>query len=133
MPMMKKYRFSLLWSLLIVLACLIDLRPVMEDMPSFFGIDKVVHFVLYFILTAIYIWEFNAHQWKGNIADAKKLFWRCLLISCILGGLIEYLQGLTSYRGLDEMDLVADIVGALFAYLFYCIQLLKPKNNNETN
>lgn len=128
-----RFSFTLIWTGLIFLACLIDPSPMVEDLPPMFGIDKVAHFVLYFVLIGLFLWEYNARRWKGNKKDAKKLFWFSLLISCILGAVVEYLQSLTAYRGMDEMDLVADIVGALFAYLFYCIQLLKPQDNNEEN
>lgn len=128
-----RYSFSVIWMLIILLACLIDPRPLTEDLPNIFGLDKIAHFVLYFVLTALIIWEHNGRRLQGKLQESKKLFWIILIISCVLGALIEYLQGLTSYRGLDEMDLVADIVGALFAYLFYYILLFKNKNTHEKN
>ncbi len=126
-----RYTFTVLCALAILAACLIDLRPFEEDLPKIFGIDKVVHFVMYFVLTYIFLWEYDRRQWRGDIRNAKKLFWLSLLVSCVYGGVVEYLQSLTSFRGMDEMDLVADILGAMFAYLFYIINILKPQKHDE--
>lgn len=126
-----RYSLSIIWTSFIVLACLIDPRPLTQDLPPIFGIDKVVHFVLYFVLIFLFLWEYNGRIWQGKLSQAKKMFWFTMLIACMLGLGLEYLQGLTAYRGMDEMDLVADIVGALFAYLFYFIKLTQHKQDEK--
>lgn len=126
-----RYSLSILWAIIVLAGCLIDPRPFTEDLPPIFGLDKVAHFLMYFILAGLFLWEYNHRQFKGEASKAKQLFWAILLISCIYGGLIEYLQGLTSYRGMDEMDLVADVAGALFAYLFYFIVIINTKKDDK--
>ena len=126
-----RYTFSVLWMILIVLACLIDLRPIADDLPKVFGLDKVVHFFLYFVLTFLFLWEHNHRQWRSKAKASMKLFWLTVLVCGIYGGLIEFLQSLTSYRGMDQMDWVADIVGGLFAYLLYYVFNFKAHDDSE--
>ena len=69
--------------------------------------DKAAHFLTYFILVG---WFVQLYQ---------KLSSRIIiLISAIaLGMLIEFLQGMTTYRSFDFADEMANSIGALSAFI----------------
>ncbi len=74
---------------------------------SYAHTDKIIHFILYFILVG---WFVQLYQSLSS---------RLLILAgaIALGMLIEYLQGMTSYRSFDYLDGLADGIGALCAFL----------------
>ncbi|MCU7799246.1 MAG: VanZ family protein [gamma proteobacterium symbiont of Lucinoma myriamae] len=69
--------------------------------------DKAVHFLSYFILVGWFVQLYPKLSSRISI-----------LISAIaLGMLIEYLQGMISYRSFDFADEVANSIGALSAFI----------------
>jgi len=69
--------------------------------------DKAVHFLSYFILVGWFVQLYPKLNSRISI-----------LISAIaLGMLIEYLQGMTSYRSFDFADEIANSIGALSAFI----------------
>ncbi|MBQ9200855.1 MAG: VanZ family protein [Bacteroidales bacterium] len=126
---LPRFTLTVLWTIVIVVACLINLSDIPDEVPTFEGMDKVVHFLFYFVLSLVFIWEYH-HRRNLFRSDGRelRLFTLTLLLTAILGGGIEYLQSLTSYRGAEQTDLTADLAGALFAFLFYYIVALYRKN-----
>lgn len=129
---LPRYSLTVLWAVLIAVACLVDFSDMPDELPAFEGMDKLVHFLMYFGLSLLFIWEFRR---RGRLfaTDGRelRLFTCVLLLAALWGGLIEYLQSLTSYRGAEQMDLTADVAGALFAFLLYYIVALYRKNNHH--
>jgi VanZ family protein len=78
-------------------------------------IDKIVHFLLYFILVG----------WFTQLYRSTKLYLFILLAAISLGLSIEYLQGMTAYRSFDWLDALANSIGAGCAFL-----LAKTELNN---
>ena len=69
--------------------------------------DKAAHFLTYFILVG---WFVQLYQKLGSRI--------IILISAIaLGMLIEFLQGMTTYRSFDFADEMANSIGALSAFI----------------
>ena len=89
-----------------------------QGAPSFVGIDKLVHFILYGLLSAVIY--FDTHKFSKTIS-AHKLFWIAFTVSTALGGLVEIAQGLFfETRSAEWGDFVFDFLGALFAsYLMF--------------
>jgi len=69
--------------------------------------DKVVHFLMYFILVGWFVQLYPKPDKRIQI----------LIAAILLGMLIEYLQGMTSYRSFDFIDEIANSIGALSAFL----------------
>ena len=89
-----------------------------EGAPSFFGIDKLVHFILYALLSVfIFIDTKNYVQ----LFSLSKVFWVAFVGSIVLGGVVEIMQGLFfATRSAEWGDFVFDFFGALLAsYLIY--------------
>ena len=82
-------------------------------MPSVFGSDKLHHALAYF--ACMFAWG----QWFTRPVPRLKL----AIIFIVMGALIECLQGLTSYRSFEWLDMLADAVGVTLAWLVLTVQL----------
>lgn len=92
-----------------------------KDLPesNVIGIDKVVHFIFYFVLCFLYTAIFNSKQ---TIRVISLIAFVCIAF----GFLIECIQGLfLQDRFFDLYDVLANSTGAIFASFYY---LLKMKN-----
>ena len=82
-------------------------------MPSVFGSDKLHHALAYF--ACMFAWG----QWFTRPVPRLKL----AVVFIVMGALIECLQGLTSYRSFEWLDMAADTVGVTLAWLVVTVQL----------
>lgn len=120
--LLKRYLLTLLT--LILILYLTFFKPV-GHMPkvNITGLDKAVHFVMYFTLCAVFWFE------TFRITLKPKPFLMAMLavvIPVVFSGAMEYLQyRLTSYRTGDLIDFVFNTVGVLVA-LFFSIFVTKP-------
>ena len=82
-------------------------------MPDVPGSDKWHHALAYFV--CMFCW--------GQLypLTAKRL--KLAIIFIAMGALIECLQGLTDYRSFEWLDMVADAVGVMLAWLVISVQL----------
>lgn len=111
------------WSVIIVIASLNssdNLTEIQFDIP---GLDKVVHFVMYGVLSFLLLWAV-----EKTIRNSLKL-WNLLLIvllSSSFGLLMEILQKtMTSVRNFDIYDIIANIIGVLLGCGVYVLRF-KP-------
>ena len=82
-------------------------------MPHVPGSDKWHHALAYF--ACMFFWG----QWY--VAPAQRL--KLAIVFILMGALIEFLQGLTDYRSFEWLDMVADTVGVVLAWLVVTVQL----------
>ena len=82
-------------------------------MPDVPGSDKWHHALAYF--ACMFCWG----QWY--VAPSQRL--KLAIVFILMGALIECLQGLTDYRSFEWLDMVADTVGVVLAWLFVTVQL----------
>lgn len=74
------------------------------------GADKYVHFIFYFVLTALLILNLLS---KFNF---KKAVWFSVISAVIYGIIIEVLQGVvTNYREPEILDIFFNSLGCIFA------------------
>ncbi|MCD7900930.1 MAG: VanZ family protein [Bacteroides sp.] len=109
----KKYPISI--AIILVVIYLSFFKPpsinLSYEIPFF---DKIVHFCMYFGMSGMLWWEF-----LRNHRDGRNL-WHAWIGACVLpilfSGIVEILQEtLTSYRGGDWFDFLANSLGALCA------------------
>lgn len=103
----------LLWLAIICYALFIPAKdlPVKPflNIPHF---DKMVHFVLFFVLCVLLLRPFKRIQLKYYILSP--------LISLILGALLEFSQhSLSKTRSSDIHDFIANAAGIITAVVFY--------------
>jgi VanZ family protein len=121
MKFIISYWKSLIWTSIILFLSLTK----GENLPHpswliFPHIDKVVHFILYFVFSLVLIHD-TIHYSKIQLK-----YWQIILISVSIvigiGGFLEILQRIPSiHRSNDFFDFLANSVGAVIASFLYRI------------
>jgi len=86
-------------------------------------IDKLAHFVEYFILGALLVRAFANSSDKANF---KMILLLSILIAAAYGALDEFHQRFVSGRSPEIFDIISDIIGSLFGAL---VSLHKEKGS----
>ncbi len=104
----KNYKFSIIWAVIILIGCTIKVDLPHDEDPTKFHIphaDKIVHFGIFFILSALIGFE------KKILKTSDKI--KIILIGTVYGILIEIIQYFIPWRGFDYFDMLADSIGAI--------------------
>jgi VanZ family protein len=122
------YYKSLILFLLILIASVLPTKEIEHTgwitMPNF---DKFVHFAMYFIFTAILIYD--VLKSSSEITRLKSYLFS-ISVAIIYGGSIEIIQGsLTQTRVADIFDFLFNSIGAVMALVFWLF-LKRPKSQN---
>ena len=84
-------------------------------LPLFPGADKVAHLLAYGTLALTVLWFFGK---KGKERMVQTLFFT--LLFCLLYGVSdEFHQSFIPHRSVSGLDIMADVVGAMFVALFW--------------
>lgn len=105
--------FALIYSLALLCVSLIKINE--GSLPiKFHNADKVFHFFAYFGLALLWLYYDITRIGK---ADHRRSLWICAL-AVVFGIIIEILQReLTSYRGFEVLDILADTFGVVLAFM----------------
>lgn len=116
----------LLIGILIFIGTCIWQHEQMPEMPEGLPWDKLVHFGMFFLLSAVSMYDYHRlHKGKPNIF--RWVFWGFVL-PVIYGAIIELLQENFFSRSAELGDWIADILGSLTATILAIIILRKRKN-----
>lgn len=120
--LLKRYILTLLTLILILV--LTFYKPVgIERTDTVIEIDKVVHFLMYFALCAVFWYESFKITLKP---DMRLMALFAVIVPAIFSGVMEYLQYLlTSYRTGDFDDFVFNTIGVVAA-LFFSLFVTRP-------
>ncbi len=119
----KKYPFSI--ALILVVIYLSFFKPPSLDIPKFPELDKVVHFLMYAGLSGVLWLEFFRNHKKDNM-NVRHAVIGAVVCPILFSGLIELGQEyLTTYRGGDWLDFMANTLGVMAATLV-CWYILRP-------
>ena len=111
--------------LIFVVTCLLKPDDI-PGMPQGIPWDKIAHFGMFFMLSAVIMYEYNRIN-NSNPPLLRWVFWG-FVIPVLYGGAIEILQEfLFSYRGAEWGDRIADTAGSLTATLM-AIFILRRKS-----
>ncbi len=106
--------FSILLTAVVLYLCLAP-QPVKS--PGFFsfpGADKVVHGIMFFALTAVYLFDCRKMKHPRPISGAGTVM--IGIAAILLGGAIEVVQELMALgRSMDPLDWLADACGVVCA------------------
>jgi VanZ family protein len=112
----KKYPFSL--TLLLLVVYLSFFKPPTPDISLFEGFDKFVHGCMYAGLSGVLWLEFLLN-YRNKALPVRHALIGAVTLPILFGGLIELgQQYLTTYRGGEWLDLLADIGGVALGSLF---------------
>lgn len=115
--------------LIFALTCLWDGRSA-PQLPSGVPWDKVVHFVMFFTLSAICFIDYYL-LWNRNPTVLKWIFW-CFVIPVLYGGAVELMQKyFFPPRSGDWMDFYADLLGSLTATMLALIFLPRKRKQKK--
>lgn len=121
MSFILRYKFTFVLTFIILYALFMPSSQVPS--VSIEGLDKLVHFFMFFTLISCYYFEFIAYH--EHLPSFLKVF---LLGGCF-GLFTELIQGFfTASRAFDWMDLVADSIGVVLGGLFMCFVFTYLKN-----
>lgn len=110
---LKKYPFSFLTVSAVIY--LSFFKPTASSLPEIPNLDKLVHFCMYWGVSGVYWIEILRASRKKRIS-LPQTWLKAFLGPVLMSGCIELLQEfLTSYRGGDWNDFLANITGALVA------------------
>lgn len=117
-------------SVIFIGTCLMGADSV-PDMPRGIAWDKVAHFCMFFLLSAVSLFDYyKMHESQPSIF--RWVLWG-FLIPVIYGGGIELLQKyIFTSRSAEWGDWIADILGSLTAAIFAIIYLQK-RNKSRNN
>lgn len=105
---------TVMWAFFILLLSVIPGKDLPES--NLIGIDKVVHFIFYFILCFLYTSVFNVQQ-------SIRMILLIAFVCIAYGFLIECIQGLfLQDRFFDLYDVVANSMGAIIASAYFFIK-----------
>lgn len=117
---MKHYIWAVLWAGVVVVLCGLP-SGATDEVPTFPGIDKLVHTGFFFVFTVLLY--YGAIRRLGTFRPSWRISVRVVFVSCLFALFTEYLQWkIFTYRSAEAWDLFADAVGtgmAVFAYLLF--------------
>lgn len=114
------------WKSLIIVFVILYLsvmkQPSNENLVLFEGIDKVVHFCMYFGLSSM-LWIDHLIKYKGNY-KIRHLLFGAVLMPIAWGGAMEIAQEVfTPDRACELADFAANTSGVLVASLCFAVFL----------
>jgi len=108
------YGLSCVVTLLILYLSITTSVPMEDKVPRFEGMDKVVHFFLYALLSLAICRDF--FRQSVSFSSRKMIIW-AIILPIAYGGLIEILQEAFFYpRTAEWGDWIADILGVFAGY-----------------
>jgi VanZ family protein len=118
------------WKSIGITACILYLSfapaSTFQSIPTFENEDKLIHFLMYFGLSAVLLFDYTrANKSKNTTNPVFVLI--CLVYPSLLGGLIEILQQMYFGRSASWFDFIADCSGVLSGWLI--MKLIVKKFN----
>ena len=107
----RQYLKSIIWALIILYLSLFNINDneTLKELLFPYS-DKIAHLGVYGIFTLLLL--------KDHTKKGKQLL--PLIIPILYGILMEFLQySLTEYRSMEMLDILANTIGALSAWLIY--------------
>ena len=100
----------------------------MPEMPGGVPWDKIVHFGMFFVLSAVSLFDYyKLHD--GEPSRIRWIFWG-FVVPVIYGAAIEMMQKyFFSYRSAEWADFIADVLGSLTATVIAIIYMNKKKKS----
>ncbi|WP_294078851.1 VanZ family protein [Proteiniphilum sp. UBA5384] len=115
--------------IIFIVTCLVTPSQ-LPVMPEGIAWDKVVHFSMFFFLSAVSLVDYYRMH-KGKPSMCRWLFWG-FLIPVIYGGIIELLQKyFFASRSAEWGDWIADMLGSITATFIVIIFLKKHRYSKK--
>lgn len=131
MKTLLRYTFLPFLTVLIIFIATCLLTPTnMPSMPEGLPWDKLVHFGMFFTLSAVSLIDYYRMH-SGTPSKIRWIFWG-FVIPVIYGGVIELMQKyLFASRSAEFADWIADILGSLIATVVIVIFYSRQQANKK--
>ena len=117
---LKHQYLAIIWAIIVLVLCDMPIDKVAKEVPTFEGLDKLVHTGFFFVLTVLLF--YGKIRQQGSYTFRILTIIKILIITASLGGIIELLQWkVFTYRSAELWDFVTDMVGVgmgIFGYIF---------------
>lgn len=97
---MKKYKYSILWAILMLAGCTLKLNSNINPEQLFPYQDKAIHFCIFAVLGFL----ITVENRKARI--------KTIIICTLYGATIEIIQSFLPWRSFEVLDIVSDSLGA---------------------
>jgi len=126
--LISRYRITLISCLIILILSFIKIPDATaESIINLNGFDSLVHYLLYFAVSFILLYEKNNKINQTTLKFITLLKFIPLIVIVLVGGLIEFIQPLVSPRTTEIDDFIANILGILTGIISYYFFHLKFK------
>lgn len=125
---LKYQKWAILWAIVTLVLCNIDLSK--QEGPGLFfvGFDKLAHLGFFYVLTILLF--YGKIRYQHNYSFRSLTIFKVIMISVVVGGGIELLQWkVFTYRSAEWWDFICDMIGCLMGVFSYV--LLHLSNYNE--
>ncbi|MDQ8004269.1 MAG: VanZ family protein [Pedobacter sp.] len=127
---LKYQRWAILWTVLTLVLCNIDLSSGSNSGFFFVGFDKLAHLGFFYVLTILLF--YGKIKYQHNYSFRSLTIFKVIMISVIIGGGIELLQWkVFTYRSAEWWDFACDMIGCLMAVFSYVLLHLSNYNENS--
>lgn len=127
---LKYQRWAILWTVLTLVLCNIDLSSGGHSGFFFEGFDKLAHLGFFYVLTILLF--YGKIKYQHNYSFRSLTIFKIIMISVIIGGGIELLQWkVFTYRSAEWWDFACDMIGCLMAVFSYVLLHLSNYNENS--
>ncbi|MFD2335022.1 VanZ family protein [Pedobacter mendelii] len=125
---LKHQKWAIFWTIVILVLCNIRMPETEGEGFFFTGFDKMTHLGFFFILSVLLF--YGKIKYQHNFGFRTLTIFKIILISAIIGGVIELLQWkVFTYRSAEWWDFGCDMLGCFMAVFSYI--LLHKLNFNE--
>lgn len=108
-------------AIIISISCLLSSMPTIEQMPSFWNADKLVHLICFGGLAFWLAYGLYAPAWRASHGRALWLWLVPVVTVAVYGGLDEIHQSFTPGRNCSWLDWMADVLGAMLGSYVHLI------------
>jgi VanZ family protein len=118
---LKSQRWSILWTVVILVLCNMKIPPSDGSEGFFFeGFDKMAHLGFFYILTILLF--YGKIKFQHNYSFRSLTIFKIIIINALIGGTIELLQWkIFTYRSAEWWDFSCDMLGALMGVFSYIL------------
>jgi len=127
---LKYQRWAILWTVITLVLCNIDLSSESNSGFFFTGFDKLAHLGFFYVLTILLF--YGKIRYQHNYSFRSLTIFKIIMISVVLGGGIELLQWkVFTYRSAEWWDFACDMIGCFMAVFSYVVLHLSNFNEKE--
>ncbi|NPA33755.1 MAG: VanZ family protein [Chlorobi bacterium] len=126
--LLKHNLFAILWMVFLAFVMLLPLPTPTQQMENYL-LDKLIHAISYGILT--FFWAYGLFRQRDFILLRNYALPVAATISFLYSILLEVGQSVVPYRSFEIWDVLANLLGIIFAYLIMRRLIAEAKQKTQ--